>query len=197
MDTLSLLSITKYCDNMDTVQVMNMFYGRHHWPLLNICVTNDHGYVPLVVNLRHITEFVARRVPLLEQELLTFSEHLCSPPVFSGVRVTRSLGLCVYFVDRCLSFCTFSFGHCAVCSSSIYGFWLLLWYLLAIVLSVLLRYTVSGYSSGIFWPLCCLFFFDIQILVTPLVSSYSSSNARYVFIAWCNAQLLASLILGP
>jgi hypothetical protein len=52
---------------------------------------------------------------------------------------------------------------------------------LAIVLSVLLRYTVSGYSSGIFWPLCCLFFFDIQILVTPLVSSYSSSNARYVF----------------
>ena len=31
-------------------------------------------------------------------------------PVFSGVRVTRSLVLCVCFVDRCLSFCTFSFG---------------------------------------------------------------------------------------
>ena len=43
-------------------------------------------------------------------------------PVFSGVRVTRSLVLCVCFVDRCLSFCTFSFGHCVVCSSSIYGF---------------------------------------------------------------------------
>jgi hypothetical protein len=26
------------------------------------------------------------------------------------------------FVDRVLSSCTFSFGHCAVCSSSIYGF---------------------------------------------------------------------------
>jgi hypothetical protein len=37
--------------------------------------------------------------------------------------------LYVCFVDRCLSFCTFSFGHCAVCSSSIYGFWLPLWYL--------------------------------------------------------------------
>ena len=24
------------------------------------------------------------------------------------------------------------------------------------------------------WPLCCLFFFDIQILITPLVSSNSS-----------------------
>jgi hypothetical protein len=29
----------------------------------------------------------------------------------------------------CLSFCTFTFGHCVVCSSSIYGFWLCLWYL--------------------------------------------------------------------
>jgi hypothetical protein len=50
-----------------------------------------------------------------------------SPPAelsttLSGVRVTRSLVICVCFVDRCLSFCTFSFGHCVVCSSSIYGF---------------------------------------------------------------------------
>jgi hypothetical protein len=48
---------------------------------------------------------------------------------FSGVRVTRSLVLFVCFVDRCLSFYTFSFGHCVVCSSSIYEFWLPLWYL--------------------------------------------------------------------
>ena len=37
--------------------------------------------------------------------------------------------LYVCFVDRCLSFCIVSFGHCVVCSSSIYGFWLPLWYL--------------------------------------------------------------------
>jgi len=30
----------------------------------------------------------------------TFLEHLNSPPVFSGVPVTRSLVLCVCFVDR-------------------------------------------------------------------------------------------------
>jgi hypothetical protein len=30
--------------------------------------------------------------------------------------------LYVCFVDRCLFFCTFSVGHCVVCSSSIYGF---------------------------------------------------------------------------
>ena len=41
---------------------------------------------------------------------------------------TQSLVLCVCFVDRCLSFCPFSFSHCVVCPL-IYGFWLLLWYL--------------------------------------------------------------------
>ena len=44
--------------------------------------------------------------------------------VFSGVRVTRSIVLCVCFVERCLSFFPVSFGHCVVCSYSIYGFWL-------------------------------------------------------------------------
>ena len=83
--------------------------------------------------VRGITGFVTRLtrwVPLVEQELLTISEHLSSPPVFSWVRVTRFLVLYVCFVDRCL---------CFFC-----------------------------------WPLCCLFFFDIRILIAPLVSSSSS-----------------------
>ena len=50
-------------------------------------------------------------------------------PDFSEVRVTRSLVLCVCFVDRCLSF--------------------------------------------FFWPLCCLSFIDLRILIPPLVSSNS------------------------
>ena len=64
----------------------------------------------------------------MEQELPTLPEHLSSPLFYSEVRVTRSLVLCVCFVDCCLSFCTFSFGHCVVCSSTIYIFWLSLWY---------------------------------------------------------------------
>ena len=68
----------------------------------------------------------------MEQELLSLPEHQRSPPVFSGVRVTRSLVLYVCFVDRCLSFCTFSFGHDVVCPSSICGFWLPFWYLQAL-----------------------------------------------------------------
>ena len=65
---------------------------------------------------------LTRLMPLVEQELLTLQENMSSHPVLSGVRVTRSLVLCVCFVDRCLSFCTFFFGYCVVCSSSIYGF---------------------------------------------------------------------------
>jgi hypothetical protein len=122
------------------------------WPLWNICVRNDHVYVPLVVNTsrsvphsRIITGFVTRltrRVLIVEQELLTLPEHLKSPPVFSGVCVTRSLVLYVCFVDRCLSFCTFSFDHCVVCSSSIYGFGLPLWYLQALLMASMSRFIV-------------------------------------------------------
>ena len=77
------------------------------WPLWNICVIKDHGYVPLVINtswaILHswlITRFVTRltrRVPLMEQELLTLQKHLSSPSVFSGVHVTRSLVLFACF----------------------------------------------------------------------------------------------------
>ena len=80
----------------------------------------------------HGKQIVAEELPILPKHLSSLPilpQHLSSPPDFSGVRVTRSLDLCVCFVDRCLSSCTFSFVHCVVCSSSIYGFWLPLWYL--------------------------------------------------------------------
>ena len=91
---------------------------RKHFPVRSSCMTYH----------RFVTR-LARRVSLVEQELLTLPEHLSSAPVFNGVRLTRSLVLYVCFVDRCLSFCPLSFGHCGVCPSSIYGFWLPLWYL--------------------------------------------------------------------
>jgi Ni,Fe-hydrogenase I cytochrome b subunit len=63
---------------------------------------------------------------IVEQELTSFLEN----SGFSVVHVTRSLVLCVCFVDRCWSFCTV--------------------FLLTIVLSVLLRLTDSDYLFGIF-----------------------------------------------
>ena len=84
-----------------------------------------------------ITGFVARvtrRLPLVEQELITLPEHLSSSSVVSEVRVNRSLLFVQCFVDRCLSFCPFSFGYCVVCHST-YRFWLPLWYLQAFLWS--------------------------------------------------------------
>ena len=70
--------------------------------------------------------------------------------IFSGVRtrVTRSLVLCVCFIDRCLSFCTFSFDHCVFFPSSIYKFWLPLWYLQTLLVLGLLPEV-----NDLFWPL--------------------------------------------
>jgi hypothetical protein len=92
-----------------------------------------------------ITGFVTRltrRVPLVEQELPTLPVYL-STPVFSGVPVTRCLVLCVCVVDSCLSFCTFSFGHCVVCSSAIYGFWWPLCYLQTLLVKKLCMQDMS------------------------------------------------------
>jgi len=71
-------------------------------------------------------------------------------PVFSGIRVTRSLVLCVCFVDYCLSFCTFSFCHCVVCPSSVCGFWLPLWYLQTLLEGVIALFLVEHFIRIIF-----------------------------------------------
>jgi len=89
--------------------------------------------IKLFTILLLMSELLTRWMPLVEQELLTLLEHQSSPPVFSGVHVTRSLVLCVMY-----------------CRS----------------LLVLLSLFVC--------PLRCLSF-DLQILITPLVSLNSSS----------------------
>ena len=99
-------------------------------------------------------------MPLVEQELLILAEHPSSPPVSSGIRVTRSLVLCVCIVDRCLSFVLF---------------------LLAIVLSVVLRCTDSDYlplvSSNSSQSIDCpsvstMFSLDFGIAPTVGISSF-------------------------
>jgi hypothetical protein len=59
------------------------------------------------------------------------------------------------------------FCHCIVCPLN-YGFWLPLWYILAIALSVL-WITASDYPFDILWPLYCLSF-ELRLLITSLVS---------------------------
>jgi hypothetical protein len=64
---------------------------------------------------------------------------------------------CLSFYEWFLITSLVSFDHYIACSS-INGFWLPLWYMLIIVLSVLLL-TVSDYLFGIFWSLYRPFFY--------------------------------------
>jgi hypothetical protein len=87
------------------------------WPPIYLLIRNEGGQNTMGVqytiwhqSFLHswtITGFVIRltRVSLVKQEQFTFLEHPSSVPVFCGVCVTRSLVLCVCFVDHCLSFC--------------------------------------------------------------------------------------------
>ena len=106
-----------------------MEYLCHELPQISSIVVNTSQSFLHPWPITRFVTILTRRVPLVEQELLTLPEHLSSPPIFSGFCVTWSLVLCVYFEDHCLSFFHFSFGHCVICPSSIYGFWLYLWYL--------------------------------------------------------------------
>ena len=60
---------------------------------------------------------------LAKQELLTLPEQLGSPSFSSGVRATRSLVLCVCFVDRCLSFVLFFW---LLCCLLLFDLWILI-----------------------------------------------------------------------
>ena len=77
----------------------------------NICITNDHRYVPFVVitnrsfpNSWLITGFatrVTRQVSLMEQEVLILPEHLSASYVLSEVRVYSSYNSIVFVVSSC------------------------------------------------------------------------------------------------
>ena len=53
--------------------------------------------------------------------LLSLSERLCSHPVFSWVRVTKSIGFCEV-ICRSFDLLFFVFDNCIICFSSIYDF---------------------------------------------------------------------------
>ena len=66
---------------------------------------------------------VTRRVPHVEQELLSISQgNTSSLPLFVGFALLDVQFSVQCFIDRCLSFRPLSFGYCIVCLSSIYGF---------------------------------------------------------------------------
>ena len=129
---------------------INLCYNSLNWCIINFYCRWNYVFI-LQNNLRHIEhknvkqcifhkteikiDWNSRRRPLVEQELPTLPEHLNSSPFFSGFRGTRSLWYIYVYVL----------------------------FLLAIVLSVLLRYTDSDYPFGIF-KLFLLLFWIIQYI---------------------------------
>ena len=92
--------------------------------------TKDHSEYHILSSFMTYHRFetrLTRRMPQVEQELLTFPVHLSSPQVFWGGSS--------YTIFSCM---------CMFCRS----------------LFVLLYF--------LFWPLCCLFFFYLRILITSL-----------------------------
>ena len=105
---------------------------------------------------------------------------------------------CLSFLDlRLLITPLVSCGYCIVCPSSIYDFWLLLWYLVAIVLSVLPRFTTSDYPFCILWPLHCLSFLDLRLLITPLVScGRCIFGPSSIYDFWLPLSYLVAIVLS-
>ena len=110
--------------------------SSHEWSISWLTVTEYlcHTwlmiYSVVVIKIRSfphswlITGFltrVTRWVPHVKQELPTLPEHLSSPRFLVRFVLFDLLFYVWCFVDRCLSFCPFSFGHCVACHSSVSG----------------------------------------------------------------------------
>ena len=103
---------------------------------VNLLVVNDDHFNVLVTRtcrcldldvsryFRQIFNFIDTATLNWERTVCyTLQEHPC----FSGVRVAQSSVFCVVFCGSS-SLCPFSSVHCIVCPSSIYSFWLPIWY---------------------------------------------------------------------
>ena len=85
-------------------------------------------------------------------------------------------------------------GHCVICPS-IYSFWLPLWYLLVIVLSVPPPFTASDCPFDIFWSLCYLSL-HLQLLIAPLISFDHCVICPSIYSFWLPLWYLLIIVLS-
>ena len=104
--------------------LLYMNYSAWKMCLYKIIVVNTFRSFPHSWLITDFVKKLTRRLSLVEQELLTFPDHLSSSQVFSGVRVARSLVLCVMF---CRSlFVLLSLFFCLLCYLSFLDLWILI-----------------------------------------------------------------------
>ena len=143
------------------------------WPLYRLSYFDSCLLITSLVSFDHCivcpTLIYALWLPLWYLLALVSSVLLRFMPFDYPFGIFWPLYLLSYF-DLCLLITHLvSFGHCIVCPTSIHAFWLTLWYLLTIVSSVLLWFMPSDYHIGICWPLYRLSYFNVCLLITPLL----------------------------
>lgn len=124
------------------------FYGHKHDFVASygISVTNDHWYVPFVVNtiwFSFMTYYriwnkntLTRQIPLVGQDIFTLPEHPWLTLVFSGVCVSQSKIFCVVFVWSLFVLLSFFLLAIYCVSFFYYGFWLQLYYLQTLLFTI-------------------------------------------------------------
>jgi 3-hydroxymyristoyl/3-hydroxydecanoyl-(acyl carrier protein) dehydratase len=78
----------EFCTNKWPSVYWSQVLEDQNWTYATICNSSINA-------LFHVSATSLRLVQLVDQELPTFPKHLISHPIFSGVRVTRSLVLCI------------------------------------------------------------------------------------------------------
>ena len=104
--------IGRWLDHQIHTQMMAVFWVKIGRLICSTCRISTSRTSPHSWLIIGFVTRVIRRVPLVKQKLLTLPEHLSSPPVFIGVRVTRSLVLCVMI---CRSFVLLLFVFWPLC----------------------------------------------------------------------------------
>ena len=171
------------------------------WPLCCLTVFNLQNLITPLVSFGHCVVWPSTIyrfwLPLWYLLAIVFSDLLRFTDSDNTFGVFWSLCCLLFFDILILITYLVSFGHYVVWPSSIYRFWLHLWYLLVIVLSDLLRFTDSDYLFGIFWPLCCLTVFELQILITSLVSfGHSDVWPSLIYRFWLPLWYLLTIVLS-
>ena len=132
-----------------------MQYMCHKWPRIHVCsVCRNHNAVfSSFITYHRVCNKSSTTGATCGAETAYHSGAPEFTPGFSWVHVARSLVFCVVYLN------VTHFLHFASCCRSLF---------------VLL--------SFFFWPLCCLFYFDIRVLIAPLVSSNFSSEDLLIFL---------------
>ena len=98
------------------VLIMNEHFTKHYWSSNIYFTENVTSEISKLVTIYFTLTLLTASVTIGAGA--AYSEYNDPPPpLFSGVRVAQSLVFCVVFCGPLVSFCSFSFGHCVVCSS--------------------------------------------------------------------------------